>query len=157
MGVGDTGTLHHTCWVVEDLDATAKKLAKDLSLSWGVWTIAPEVCTVHGENVPYSFRVAIANVGDANMELIQPLEGQSVYAEQLASVGPGFHHTCFIYPSFEAVRRARDVLAAQGREMIQSGDLGELGAFYYYAIPETASVLELLFLTELPPPETVIE
>lgn len=32
MGVGDTGSLHHTCWVVNDLEQTAKSLADSLSI-----------------------------------------------------------------------------------------------------------------------------
>lgn len=156
MGVGDSGSLHHTCWVVRDIEKAARALADSLSIEWGVWTIAPDSCTVHGQEVPYSFRVAVAQVGDSNFELIQPLEGRSVYVEHLEDHGEGFHHTCFIYPSREAMYAARDELAAQGRAMIQSGDLGAAGEFYYFHMPENDSALEVLYLTELPPPELVI-
>lgn len=157
MGVGNTGNLHHTSWIVQDLEATAGRLAADLSVSWSVWTIEPEVCTVRGRDVPYSFRVAIAAVGDSNLELVQPLEGESVYEEHLADHGEGYHHTCFIYPSLESMRAAKAELEAQGRVLIQTGGLGELGEFHYFEVPELGSVLEVLFLTELPPPEMVIE
>lgn len=157
MGVGDTGSLHHTAWVVRDVEKTATKLARDLSIAWNVWTIEPEVCTVHGENVPYSFKVAIAQIGDSNLELIEPLEGRSVYVEHLESKGESFHHSCIIYPSRESLRQARDELANQGREMIQSGDLGDLGEFCYFHMPEYDSILEVLYLSELPPPDATIE
>jgi hypothetical protein len=54
------------------------------------------------------------------------------------------------------MRAARDELADQGRVMIQSGALGDAGEFYYFYVPENDSALELLYLTELPPPEMTI-
>jgi methylmalonyl-CoA/ethylmalonyl-CoA epimerase len=156
MGVGNTGSLHHSAWVVKDIEETATKLAHDLSITWHVWTITPEACSVHGEDVPYSFKVAIARLGDSNLELIEPLEGRSVYVEHLETRGEGFHHTCIIYPSRESMHLARDELASQGREMIQHGDLGDLGEFCYFPMPEQNSVLEVLNLSELPPPEAII-
>lgn len=156
MGVADSGTLHHTCWVVNDLDAVARQMAESLSVSWSVWTIEPEVCTVHGRTEPVSFKVALTTIGDSGLELLQPLTGNSVYVEHLATKGEGFHHTCIFYETHDAMRSAKDELTAQGREMIQHGDLGELGEFCYFAFPETDSVLELLYLSELPPPDETI-
>lgn len=156
MGVGDTGSLHHTAWVVNDVGKAAKSLADSLSIEWSVWTIEPIGCTVHGKSVPYSFKVAIARIGDSNLELIEPLTGRSVYVEHLETKGEGFHHSCIFYPSRESARQARDELKAQGRELIQTGDLGELGEFCYFHMPETDSVLELLYLSALPLPEETI-
>jgi len=51
---------------------------------------------------------------------------------------------------------AQDELLKQGRDMIQSGSLGELGEFCYFDIAETGAALELLYLKELPPPEMTI-
>ena len=156
MGVGDTGSLHHTCWVVNDVEKAAQSLADSLSIQWGVWTIEPAVCRVHGENVPYTFKAAIAQLGDSNLELIEPLDGRSVYVEHLETKGEGFHHFCLIYPSRESLRTARDELASQGREMIQSGDLGEAGEFCYFHMSENDAALEVLYLSQLPPPELTI-
>jgi len=156
MGVADSGSLHHTCFVVNDIERVARTLADSLSIQWGLWTIEPEYCTVHGSELPFSFRVAIAEVGDSNLELIQPLEGRSVYVEHLEEKGEGFHHTCLIYPSREALRAAKEELAGQGREMTQSGNLGDAGEFCYFHVAEADSALELLFLSQLPPPEMTI-
>ena len=90
MGVADSGTLHHTCFVVNDLEKSAKALAESLSVKWNLWTIEPTDTTVHGREVPFSFRVAIAQVGDSNYELIAPHSGQSIYAEHLKS----YEYTC---------------------------------------------------------------
>jgi hypothetical protein len=158
MAMTESRTLHHTCFVVHDVEQAAKALADSLAIKpWSVWTIEPEASTVHGREVPFSFRVAIAPIGDSNYELIAPHTGDSVYVEHLKSKGEGFHHTCIAYSSLEAIREARDELVKQGRQMIQSGSLGELGEFYYFEITEIGAVTELLYLKELPPPEKTIE
>ena len=154
MAVTDSGTLHHVCFVVRDLDKTAANMVASLGIGpWGVWTIRPQASTLHGRSVAdMSFRVAIAQVGDSNYELIEPISQESVYVEHLNSQGEGFHHTCISYQSHDALRSAKAELLAQGHEMIQSGDLGEMGEFCYFDVPETG-FLELLFLTELPDPD----
>jgi Glyoxalase/Bleomycin resistance protein/Dioxygenase superfamily len=157
MGIAESGTLHHTCFVVHDVERTAAAMAESLGIGpWGVWTIEPAATTVRGREVPFSFRVALAAIGDANYELLAPRSGESIYVEQLAERGEGFHHTCISYESREAMRQAKAELARQGREMVQSGDLGEAGEFCYFAIAETGSILELLYLKEMPPPERTI-
>ena len=57
----------------------------------------------------------------------------------------------------EAMQSAKAELSRQGRAMVQSGGLGEMGEFCYFEIAETGTILELLYLTELPPPEKTIE
>jgi hypothetical protein len=157
MAVTDSGTLHHTCFVVHDLEKAAQALADSLGVVWNVWTIEPETSTVHGRDVPFSFKVALAQVGGAALELIQPHTGRSVYVEHLESEGEGFHHTCIAFGTHEELQQAKAELETQGREMIQHGGLGELGEFCYFDMPETGGALELLFLSgALPPPEQTI-
>jgi methylmalonyl-CoA/ethylmalonyl-CoA epimerase len=106
-----------------------------------------------GAAAPFSFRIALAQVGASSYELLAPHEGESIYDEHLAAKGEGFHHTCIAYPSREAMRDAKAEFERQGRTMVQSGNLGDLGEFYYYDIPEIGSLVELLYVAELPPPE----
>ena len=97
MGVTDTGTLHHIGFVVKDLEKAAKALARDLSIGpRSVWTIAPEVGTVRGRKVTFSFRVALAPFGGISYELLEPVSCDNVYVEHLESKGEGFHHTHFL-------------------------------------------------------------
>jgi len=158
MDLIGSGTLHHTCFIVDDVEKAARKMKDSLSIKpWGIWTITPEDCEVRGEKVPFSFRVAIAPVGKANFELIQPLSGKSVYADRLSADGPGFHHTCIAYPSLEEMHSAKKELLKQGRELVQSASLGKLGEFCYFELPEIGACLELLYLTALPRPDKTIE
>jgi hypothetical protein len=113
---------------------------------------------VYGQVRRFSFRVALATVGGGTYELVTPHSGRSVLEEHLAKHGEGFHHTCLVYPSLEAVREAKTELRTQGREVIQEGSAGDVFDFGYFLLPEVGSVVEVLYLdpTKLPPPEAVI-
>jgi Glyoxalase/Bleomycin resistance protein/Dioxygenase superfamily len=157
MKITESGaTLHHACFVVRDVEKTAAALAESGIGPWAVWTIEPVVSTVQGREVAVSFRIALASVGGSNFELLAPDKGESIFVGHLQANGEGFHHTCIAYPSREAMREAKAELERQGREMVQSADLGDLGELCYFDIPEIGALLELLYVTELPPPEKTI-
>ncbi len=156
MRITESATLHHTSYAVHDVEKTAAALAESGIGPWSVWTIEPVATTVRGRDVPFSFRAAIASVGGSNFELVAPLTGESNYVQHLETNGEGFHHTCIAYPSREALQDAKAELVGQGREIVQSADMGELGEFCYFHMAEIGSLLELLYLTELPPPEKTI-
>ncbi len=157
MSVASSGVLHHTCFVVRDVEATAKALSESMGIGpWAVFTIEPTESTIRGRTAAFSFRVALAEIGGASYELLAPLEGESVYTEHLAQHGEGFHHTCLLYPTMEAMKEAKSELLAQGRELVQGGSVGDDAEFAYFAIPEVGSIVELLYLGEMPPPEAMI-
>jgi len=151
--------LHHTCFLVRDLEGTAQRLSDALGIGpWNIWTITPSESSVRGRSSPFSFRVALATVGGGTFELVTPHTGRSVYDEHLEQHGEGFHHTCLVYSSLEAVRDARAELLRQGRELVQEANGGEVFAFAYFHFPEIGSLVEVLYLdpTKLPPPEAVV-
>jgi methylmalonyl-CoA/ethylmalonyl-CoA epimerase len=151
--------LHHTCFLVRDLEATAQQLSDALGIGpWHIWTITPAECRVHGQVGHFSFRVALATVGGGTFELITPHSGRSIYEEHLEQYGEGFHHTCLVYPSLEAVREAKAELQRQGRELVQEASGGDVFDFGYFRFPEIGSLVEVLYLdpTKLPAPEAVI-
>ena len=152
--------LHHTCFLVRDLEGTAQRLSNALGIGpWNIWTIMPAECRVRGQVSPFSFRVALATIGGGTFELITPHEGRSVYDEQLEQHGEGFHHTCLIYPSLEAVRETKAELQRQGRELVQEASGGDVFDFGYFRFPEIGSLVEVLYLdpAKLPAPEAVIQ
>ncbi len=156
MPVSNSATLHHTCILVNDLESTAEKLAKSLSVVWNVWTITPEHCFVNGEPSPFSFKAAFAQIGGGNLELISPASGKSVYDDHLKSKGEGYHHSCFAYADLESMRSAKDELASQGYKMIQNGYTEGFFEFCYFELTDPNMLIELLYLKELPPPDKTI-
>ena len=156
MQVIESGTLHHVGIAVHDVTASAARLAESGIGPWHVWTVEPESTMVHGKDVPFSFQVGFAAVGESSFELIAPVTGESIYVDFLKTHGEGMHHTCIAYATREAMNAAKTELARQGRTMVQSADMGELGEFCYFEMPELGSLVELLFLHPLPPPEATI-
>jgi catechol 2,3-dioxygenase-like lactoylglutathione lyase family enzyme len=148
--------LHHTAFVVRDLEATARSLSSSLGIGpWQVRTIRPVFGRLRGVDSPFSFRVALATVGGSTFELVSPLSGHGLAAEFLAEHGNGFHHTCLSYPSLAALRAAKASLVAEGRMLLQEAGAGDAFEFAYFDLPELGSVLELLFLdpSRMPPPD----
>ncbi len=151
--------LHHTCFLVRDLERTAQSLSDSLGIGpWNIWTIEPAECRMHGQESPFSFRVALAQVGGGTFELITPRSGMSVYHAHLENHGEGFHHTCLVYASLATMREAKTELLRQGREMIQEASAGDVFHFAFFTFPEIGAAVELLYLdaAQLPPPEAVI-
>jgi hypothetical protein len=152
--------LHHTCFVVRHLESTAQRLASALNVGpWHVFTIAPSRCLFRGKETSFTFRLALATVGGGTFELITPLSGRSVFDEFLEQHGDGFHHTCLMYPTIEAVRHAKEDLLRQGRECIQEGGHADAFDFAYFSFPEINSVVEVLYLdpARLPAPDAQIQ
>jgi 4-hydroxyphenylpyruvate dioxygenase-like putative hemolysin len=69
----------------------------------------------------------MSKVGDVQIELVQPLEGNSIFKEFLEKRGEGIHHLKYTVSDPEQVLER---LRKEGIEILQSGKLGQ-GAFYY--------------------------
>ena len=124
--------LHHTCFVVRDLEGTAQQLADSFGIGpWNIWTITPAESRVRGESSAFSFRVALASVGGGTFELIAPHGTRSIFDEHLEQHGDGFHHTCLFYASIADVREAKAELQRQGREVVAEGSGGDVFEFAY--------------------------
>lgn len=156
MPVSNSATLHHTSIVVSDIEKSAEKLAKTLSVTWNIWAITPEHCFLNGEPSAFSFKAAFAQVGGANLELISPHTGHSVHDDHLKLKGEGYHHTCFAYADLESMQAAKDELQKQGYKMVQHGYTEGVFEFCYFELTKPNMLLELLYLNELPPPEKTI-
>jgi len=83
--------------VVRDIQKKMNRYWEILGLGpWRIHTYAPQAgmtdMMIHGKLEPYSMKVAIAYVGNMTWELIEPLEGPSIYKEFLSQKGEGLHH-----------------------------------------------------------------
>ncbi len=159
MSLPKPAALHHTCFVVRDLARTARALSASLGVGpWNSWTLEPAELKVRGKDAPASFKIALATVGGGTYELISPHKGASLYEEQLATTGEGFHHTCLLYSTIEDLRAAKAALVKEGREVLQEGGTSGVFEFAYFVFPELGSPVEVLHLNaeKLPPPDMVI-
>ncbi len=85
--------IQHVCFVVGDLEKAMERFRS----YWGISPFRlldsdhPEGI-VHGENTPYKGKLAFAQAGPIEIELIEPTEGESIWREFLRTQGEGLHH-----------------------------------------------------------------
>ena len=160
MSIPNPAVIHHTCFLVRDLEGTAQRLADTLAIGpWNIWTIQPAQSSVYGQPCSFSFRVALATIGGGTLELITPHSGRSALDDHLDEHGEGFHHICLVYPSLETVHEAKLELRRQGRDLIMEASAGDVFDLTYVRFPEIGSLVELLYLdpSKLPAPDLIIQ
>jgi methylmalonyl-CoA/ethylmalonyl-CoA epimerase len=87
--------------IVRDLEQTIQVLSQVFGLgpfriiTWPPPDRTDMIKLYHGEPGDFSYRMAFAKLGPVELELIQPLEGESVWADFIAEHGPGIHHIRF--------------------------------------------------------------
>ena len=120
-----SGPIIQVCWVVEDIAAAEEFHSAHFGV--GTWTrlpdirFGPEDVRLHDRPADFTVHVAMAYAGDLQLELIQPVSGDSIYTEHLARSGPGLHHVCFETDDLDAaVARAR----AAGLDVPMQGVMG---------------------------------
>ena len=88
--------------VVRDLDASVRAYLDLLRMGpWTSYTLTPEILKdMHYRGAPgsFSFRHALAWKDGVQMELIQPIEGRSIFADHLEQHGEGLHHVGIYVP-----------------------------------------------------------
>jgi len=110
------------CVIVPDLDKAVENYWKVFGIGpWKFYTYGKPLVkrmTRHGRPCEYKMRVALANVSTMRIELIEPLEGDTVYSEFIAKHGYGIHHVGVLTESMaKALSQAEEV----GLEMTQDG------------------------------------
>jgi len=133
--------------VVRDCEETAKRYYDDLGIGpWAFYTMDSRDNArdshLHGEVVDHSYRVAITMVGDVQIELIQPLRGESIYVEHLAKHGEGLHHIAFKLGAAFANGKAR--LIEKGYREVQGGRAFDFATYAYFDTDNRlASIVEI--------------
>ena len=122
--------------VVKDLDATMKLLHE--TLGWGPWNVYEHVPPklhhqeLHGKPADYSMLGAECEVQPGLVvELVQPLEGDSIYKEWLDQHGEGVQHIACMMHSQEDSDAFKKRWADRGVNVLMGGHIGETIEFYY--------------------------
>ncbi len=140
-----TTTLAQVAIVVKDIEASAKRYSEVLGLPVpGVITLVPGLevkQTYCGLPSDARAKLAFFQLGPVQLELIEPMGGESTWQEVLDRKGEGFHHIAFWV---ENMQKRVDFLKGHGIPMIQRGDMGEGQFAYFDAEKQLGVVLELL-------------
>lgn len=119
--------LNHIAIVVEDLESAL-----------GFWRDALGLPLQKTENNPgEGVDIAFLPLGDSEIELLRPLDGESGIGKYLAKRGQGMHHVCVEVDDIEA---AIARLVEHGVEMINDTPrVREEGTRYAFVHPKSAS------------------
>jgi catechol 2,3-dioxygenase-like lactoylglutathione lyase family enzyme len=103
-------------------------------------------CSYRGRPYDAAVHISLGYLGETQIELIQPVRGDSPYTEFLEQKGPGLHHLGFDVPDFPA---ALDALRKSGLEVVAQGKLGPGSEFAYFDCEaQDASLIEILGFDE---------
>jgi len=129
--------IHHVAVVVEDIDRSLSFWRDALGMALG------QIKDVPGEKA----RIAFLPVGEAEIELVQPVGSDSGLAKYLQKRGPGMHHICIEVDGIDAMLVQ---LKQKGVRLInESAMSGEAGKKYAFVHPESTGGV-LVELYELP-------
>ncbi len=128
--------------VVRDLEKTIKQLNS-------LWNVGPfrflEIdlpdATLHGKQTRLRAKLAFAQVGPVELELIQPGEGENTYREFLRDKGEGVHHLKIPVSDINSeVARLKE----KGVEVLQSGNNPDVSFAYMDTEGIAGVILEVL-------------
>lgn len=147
--------------VVRSLDHALERYWRFLGVGpWSVYTYGPAVMremTYMGKPGSFTMRIALAQAGGVVFELIEHLEGDTIYRDFLERHGEGIHHMGVYVPKLhEAVEAA----VAEGYRVLQSGygygKRGDGGFAYLATDDDLGATIELIEVpVERIPPERV--
>lgn len=141
--------INQVCVVVDNLQKTVERYWSVFGIGpWRIWTYGPHIMkemTYRGRPASFRMKVALASVGPLIYEVIQPLDGESIYTEFLARHGAGMQHLGVFVDN---IAEALSVLRGEGYEVVMSGGGHGLhgdGAFAYMGTEgDLAAMFELI-------------
>ena len=149
-------SIDQVCVVVRDIQKAVAHYWRTFGIGpWSIYTVKPPELTdttVRGKSKVFSMKLAFAKVGPMMLELIQPLEGESVYKEFFVEKGEGIHHVA----SYEVddLDRAIALLKNRGVGVLQSGRWKGASFAYMDTEKTLGAIVELVMRTaEFPPPD----
>ena len=137
------------CIVTRDLDAMVRRYADELGI--GPWWVneysAPDLfdTTYRGQPVVHSMRLALAWTGALNWEIIQPLDGPSIYKDFLERNEEGVQHVGIMLSDLGMTwEECHQDFKARGFEIIQEGSWKRVRFCYYDTLASSGTIIEVI-------------
>lgn len=134
--------IDHIGIVVKDIQKTVEYYSSTLGIGpFRVFEVNIPDAIVQGKVSSLRIKAAIAKLGSLDIELIESIEGENIYAEFLKSRGEGLHHLAMLV---DDVDKEVAELKEQGIRVLQ-GAKTPAGSFAYLDTEEIGGVIiELL-------------
>ena len=135
--------------VTRDLDGVIRNYEDHMGVGpWKVYTAeSPQTCKIkmRGEEANFRARFAVTQVGDKLLEIVQPLEGRSLYQEFLAVRGEGVQYIG-IGTKDLSLSQSLNRFTSLGCPVIMEGEMKDSHQFAFLDTePFISTTLEVLF------------
>ncbi len=111
---------------------------------WNIIKLEPPILrevTLRGEPVDATMLAAIAQSGGIQLELIQPLEGPSIWREFLEEKGEGLHH---VQSHVQDPSMVLTMFREMGVDVLMSGRIGDSTFYYMNTEPLVGMIYEII-------------
>jgi len=143
--------LDHVCMVVRDLDKSLESMWNNFGIGpWNIYLRGADSMrnmTYHGKPARFGFKVGRLQkkLGDTDIELVEPIEGDNIYRDFLEEHGEGFQHVgSYKVSSLEAFNEATRMLEEAGFPCIMSAH-GRTAFAYFDTTKLLKTVLEVVW------------
>jgi 4-hydroxyphenylpyruvate dioxygenase-like putative hemolysin len=131
--------------IVRDLQKTVDNYWAIFGIGpWQVVRMEPPILTdvtLRGKPVEALMLAAIAQNGNIQLELIQPLEGPSIWKEFLEARGEGLHH---VQPLVKDIKASLSAFKEMGVNVLMSGKIANNIFYYMDTEPLLGIILEFI-------------
>ena len=116
-------SIDHIGIVVRDVEKTAANYADKFGIGpWTFYVCGPDNILdmkIKEKKSQYSFKIALVYLGETGIELIQPLDDRSIYADFLEKHGENLHHIGYIVEDYD---KALDFFENKKIKQLMSGN-----------------------------------
>ncbi len=144
--------INQVCILVKDIEVVAENFWKILGI--GPWSIfnweSPLLYKreYYGKPAWARERIALAQVGNVQLEIAQVVDGPSIYGDWVEEHGEGLHHINYLVSTADELHRTLEAFAQQGFSNLQGGRFGDPKKGYgynYIDIPPLRTIWEPVF------------
>lgn len=133
-------------FVVENLEQSIENYYKQWDVcSWDICTYGPQnlnLMTYYGLPSSYTIRIALSYIGESRIELIQNIEGETVYTDHIKKYGYGLHHLgIYVQDRFKAISDIKE----KGFSIIMEGGGQGLDGDGYFGYIDTEQTLGVVY------------
>lgn len=137
--------LNQVALMVNDAQKVAENYWNILGIGpWDIFTlVSPTVFdeTYLGKPADYGYNVGLCRCGPCQLELIEPLTGESMYKDFIAKHGEGLQHLQYLANTIDEARKHVQLFAEQGFPLLMDGYFGD----GYWAYIDTISALKCVW------------
>lgn len=141
--------------MVRDIEQTVKDY-------WDILGIGPHAIVavepVEGYEMAYrgkpsghKFKASFCRVGSVELELVQSIDGQTIYKDYLKEHGEGANHIQSLVNSIEELNEQAEIMANKGFPSLMSGQYGsEVGYVYIDTVSALKTIWEVVKMPDAP-------